>query len=69
MVLASKCKEIMAVAHASHIGIEGLDELIQETMFWLRISSKSEEYVAKRDICSDALRHGSSVLVQNCSVI
>ena len=44
-------KEMMAVAHASHIGIEGCIRRARETMFWPRMSAELKEYVAKCDIC------------------
>ena len=53
VVPAAMRKDMMAVAHASHIGIEGCIQRARETMFWFwpRMSSELKEYTAKCDVC------------------
>lgn len=51
VVPAAMRKEMMAVAHASHIGIEGCIRRARETMFWPRMSVELKEYISKCDVC------------------
>ena len=51
MVPAAMRKEMMALAHASHIGIEGCIRRAREMMFWPRMSSELKGYVSKCDVC------------------
>ncbi len=44
-------KEMMDVAHAAHIGIEGSIRRARETMYWPRMSTELKEYISKCDIC------------------
>ena len=44
-------KELMEVAHSSHIGIEGCLRRARECFLWPQISTELREYVAKCDIC------------------
>ena len=44
-------KEMMAVCHATHIGMEGCIRRARESMFWPRMSSELKEYIAKCDVC------------------
>ena len=44
-------KELMAVAHSTHIGIEGCLPRARESLYWPRMSKELREYVAKCDIC------------------
>ena len=44
-------REMMEVAHATHIGIEGCIRRARESMFWPRMSSKLKEYTSKCDTC------------------
>ena len=44
-------REMMALVHASHIGIEGCIRRARETMYWPRMSSELKEYISKCDIC------------------
>ena len=44
-------KEMLSMAHASHIGVEGCIRRARETMYWPRISTEMKEYIAKCDIC------------------
>ena len=44
-------KELMAVAHSTHIGIEGCLRRARESLYWPRMSTELREYVAKCDIC------------------
>ena len=57
VVPAAMRKEMMVLAHASHVGIEGSIRRARETMFWPRMSSELKEYIAKCDIC---MAHRSS---------
>ena len=51
VVPAAMCKDMMAVAHVSHIGNEGCIRRTRETMFWPRMSAELKEYIAKCDVC------------------
>ena len=51
VVPAAMRKDMMAVAHASYIGIEGCIRRARETMFWPRMSSELKDYIAKCDVC------------------
>ena len=53
VVPAAMCKDMMAVAHASHIGIEGCIRRSRKTKFWPRMSSELKEYNAKCDVCRE----------------
>ena len=44
-------KEMMALAHATHIGIEGCIRRARESMYWPRMSTELKEYIAKCDTC------------------
>ena len=45
-------KEMMAVCHSTHIGIDGCIRRARESMFWPRMSSELlKEYVSKCDVC------------------
>ena len=43
-------EEMMAMAHASHIGVEGCTRRARET-FWPRMSVELKVYISKCDIC------------------
>lgn len=51
VVPAAMRKGMMAVAHASHIGIEGCIQRARKTMFWPRMSAELKEYISKCDVC------------------
>jgi len=51
IVPAAMRKEMMSLAHASHISIEGCIRRARETMYWPRMSSELKEYISKCDIC------------------
>ena len=51
VIPATMRKEMMSVAHASHIGIEGCIRRARESMYWPRMSSEMKEFIAKCDIC------------------
>ena len=51
LLVPAAMRKMMAVAHASHIGIEGCIRRARETMFWPRMSAELKEYIAKCDIC------------------
>ena len=43
--------EMMAVAHAAHIGIEGCIRRAQESIYWPHMTSELKDYISKCDIC------------------
>ena len=51
-------KEMLALAHATHIDIEGCLRIAREIMFWPRMASELKEYISKCDICT---RHRESL--------
>ena len=51
VVPAPMRKEMMAITHATHIGVEGCIRRARETMFWPRMSTELKEYISKCDIC------------------
>ena len=51
VVLDCLRKELMAVVHSTHIGIEGCLRQARESLYWPRMSKELREYVAKCDIC------------------
>ena len=51
VVPASLRKELMAVVHSSHIGMEGCIRRSRDTLYWPRMATESREYIAKCDIC------------------
>ena len=57
IVPAGMRKEMLAVAHATHIGMEGCLRRAREIMFWPRMASELKEYISKCDICT---RHRES---------
>ena len=44
-------KELMSVAHSTHIGIEGCLRRVRECLFWPRIASDVKDFVFKCDVC------------------
>ena len=44
-------KEMMAVCHSTHIGVEGCIRRARDTLFWPRMATELREYVAKCDVC------------------
>ena len=57
IVPAEMCKEMLAVAHATHIGMEGSLRRAREIMFWPQMASELKEYISKCNICT---RHRES---------
>ena len=51
IIPAAMRKEMMSLAHASHIGIEGCIRRARETTYWPHMSSELKEYILKCDIC------------------
>jgi transposase InsO family protein len=51
VVPASLRKELMAVIHASHIGIEACIRRARDSLFWPRMSAELKEYISKCDVC------------------
>ena len=44
-------KEMMAAAHATHIGVEGCIRRVRDVMYWPRMTTELKEYISKCDIC------------------
>ena len=44
-------KEMITLAHESHIGMEGCVRRARETMFWPSMSAEIKDFVAKCDVC------------------
>ena len=51
VVPACMRKELMSVAHATHIGIEGCLRRVRECLFWPMMASDVKDYVSKCDVC------------------
>ena len=51
VVPANMRREMMAVAHAMHIGIEGRIRRARESIYWPRMTSELKDYISKCDIC------------------
>ena len=51
VVPATLRKELMAVTHASHIGVEGCIRRARDTLYWPRMATELKEYVFKCDVC------------------
>ena len=51
LVPAAMRKELMAVIHASHIGVEGCIRRARDCIYWPRMSTALREYILKCDIC------------------
>ena len=50
VVPTSMRKELMSVAHSTHIGTEGCLRRVRECLFWPRIASDVKDYVSKCDV-------------------
>ena len=44
-------KELMSMAHATHIGIEGCLRRVRECLFWPMMAPDVKNYVSKCDVC------------------
>ena len=44
-------KELMAVAHSTHIGIEGCLRRARECLFWPRMGTELKEFILKCNVC------------------
>ena len=51
VVPTSMRKELMSVAHSTHIGTEGCLRRVRECLFWPRIASDVKDNVSKCDVC------------------
>ena len=51
IVPANMRSEMMAVAHAAHIGIEGCIRRAQESIYWPHMASELKDYISKCDTC------------------
>ena len=51
VVPASLRKELMAVVHSSHIGVEGCIRRARDTLYWPRMATELREYISKCDVC------------------
>ena len=51
VVPSSLRNDLMKVAHARHIGIEGCQRRVRETLYWPRMNTEFKEYMSKCDVC------------------
>ena len=51
VVPASLCRELMAVTHASHIGVETCIQQARDCLYWPLMSKEMKKYVARCDVC------------------
>ena len=51
IIPATMRKEVVAIAHATHIGIEGCIRRARESMFWPCMATELKEYISKCDVC------------------
>lgn len=51
VVPAAMRKELMAVTHASHIGIEASIRRARDSLFWPRMTTELKEYITKCEVC------------------
>ena len=51
VVPAALRKELMAVVHSSHIGIEGCKRRARDTLYWHRMATSLRLYISKCDVC------------------
>ena len=51
VVPATLRKELMAVTHASHTGIEGCIRRARDSLYWPRMATELKEYISKCDVC------------------
>ena len=51
VVPANLRKELLAVLHSSHIGIEGCVRRARDTLYWPRMAAELQQYISKCDIC------------------
>ena len=50
-VPTSMRRELLAVAHSTHIGIEGCIRRMRDTLYWPRMTIEVREYVSRCEIC------------------
>ena len=43
--------DLMSVAHASHIGIEGCLRRMREFLYWPRMTTQVKDYISKCEVC------------------
>ena len=66
VVPAALRKELMAVVHSSHTGIEGCICRACDTLYWHRMATELQEYIAKCDIClAHHTRQAKETLLQH----
>ena len=51
VVPAAVRTELISVAHASHIGIEGCLRRMRECLYWPRMTTQVKDYVSKCEVC------------------
>ena len=51
VVPTSMRRELLAVAHSTHIGIEGCIRRMRDTLYWPRMTTEVREYVSRCEIC------------------
>ena len=51
VIPVSMRREMMSIAHSSHIGVEGCIRRVRDTLYWPQMSKELKEYISKCDIC------------------
>ena len=51
VIPVSMRREMMSIAHSSHIGVEGCIRRVRDTVYWPQMSKELKEYISKCDIC------------------
>ena len=51
VVPAAVRTELISVAHASHIGIEGCLRRMRECLYWPRMTTQIKDYISKCEVC------------------
>ena len=51
VVPAAVRTELMSVAHASHIGIEGCLRRMRKCLYWPRMTTQVKDYISKCEVC------------------
>ena len=51
VIPVSMQREMMSIAHSSHIGVEGCIRRVRDTVYWPQMSKELKEYISKCDIC------------------
>ena len=66
VIPAAMRREMMSIAHSSHIGIEGCIRRVRDTLYWPQMSKDLKEYISKCDIClSNQSLPGRELILQH----